>query len=304
MTSGRNSSNILTRLNAQGVGTSSQKRVSNFKKPAQPSKPYQQSYMSPAPFSGKPMIESINYNSESNSALMSNNVPLMPSEQLPAQPNSMQPVFCASVPNQPIQEPTIQSLLQNDTRSLQQPPESLPPMQQPSQMTKHDSPNQFFQQQAAFKSFENTDLSRHQHMSQSSPNLQVPLQMIPQGQVAENIISITNTNENKTGSHPLFFSVSLGQGNSSSSNNFRVPSQVSNILVGPASGYDSNLSKQVTAATHGESPAFRRHSYTTGQPASSATQSSGDYMGARRSRPIAPAASSGNFVVPEVPPVS
>ncbi|KAG8181810.1 hypothetical protein JTE90_001466 [Oedothorax gibbosus] len=298
--SGKNSFNILTRLNGQGLGNASHKRISNFKKPAQPSKPYQQSSYMPTPsFSGKPMMENINFNSANNSVLLTNDAPLMPSEQLTTQTDSMQPLFCSIVPNQPIQEPTIQSMLQNDARSLQQPPESLSSFQQASQMTKRESSKQFFQQQAAFKSFENTDLSRHQHMSQSSPNLQVPLQTIHQGQVAENIISIPNTNENKTGSHPLFFSVSLGQGSSSSSNNFKVPSPVSNILV--ASGYDSNLGKQVAAATHGESPAFRRHSYTTGQQASPIPQSSGDYMGARRSRPIAPAASSGNFAVPEVP---
>lgn len=308
MTFGRNTPNVLNRFNAQGLGNASQKRT-NFKKPAplSNSKPYQQpSYMSSSSFSGKPMMENINYNSE-NSGLLTNNVPLIQPEQLSSQSDSIRPIFCSTAANQQIQEPTIQSLLQNDARSLQQSPESLSQMQQSpsaSQMVKRESPNQFFQH-SAFKSFEGTDLSQQHNLSQSTSSIQVPLQTIPQGQVAENIISITNTNESKTGKHPLFFSVSLGQGSPSpSSSNFKVPAQVSNIHSGPGSGYEANLGKHTTAATHTDSPAFRRHSYTTGQHLQSASQSSGDYMGVRRSRPIAPATSTGNFAVPEVPPVS
>ncbi|GIY31546.1 MLX-interacting protein [Caerostris extrusa] len=119
-------------------------------------------------------------------------------------------------------------------------------MQVPSapQIVKREQSNQFFQQQA-FKPFIETDLSR-QHVTQTS-SIQVPLQTIPQVHIAENIIS-------SQANHPQ-----------SSSNTFKVPGQVSNISASVGNMYQSNLAKQNTPVSYTDSPAFRRHSYTTGQ---------------------------------------
>ncbi|GBM12726.1 MLX-interacting protein [Araneus ventricosus] len=305
---GRHTPNFFSRFSAQVSGGSSLKRS---KKPlsSSHSKQIQQpSYMPSSPYSGKAMLDNMNFTPE-NSALLSENVPLLPSEQLPSQSDSIQPFLCNTVSNQPSQESTIESLLQGNlqskVRNLQPTPESLSTMQVPAapQMVKREQTNQFFQH-PAFKPYSETDLSR-QHMTQNS--IQVPLQTIPQVHIAENIISNSNANDNKTTKHPLFFSVSLGQANhtQSNSNSFKVPAQlqqVANISASVGNVYQPNLVKQ-NPVSHADSPAFRRHSYTTGQPLQSVPQNSGDFMGSRRSRPIAPATTSvANFAVPEVPP--
>lgn len=305
---GRNTPNFFTRFSAQASTNGSLKRINSVKKSiaSSSSKQVQQSsFMPSSPYSGKAILETMNFSSENNT-LLPENVPLLPSEQLPSQSDSLEPFLCNTVSNEPSQESTIESLLQgnlqNEVRNLQPAPESLSSMQVSSvpRMVKRKSTNQFFQQ-PAFKPLNETDLSQ-QHMSHTS--IQVPLQTIPQVHIAENIISNTNAGD-KTAKHPLFFSVSLGQANHTqpnNSNNFRVPTQVSSINPSSGNMYQSNLGKHNPPATHTDSPAFRRHSYTTGQHLHSASQSSGDYMGTRRSRPIAPATSVANFAVPEIPP--
>ncbi|GFS32639.1 carbohydrate-responsive element-binding protein [Trichonephila inaurata madagascariensis] len=278
---GRNTPNFFTRFSAQPSTNGSLKRISSVKKSvvSSNSKQVQQSsFMPSSPYS----------------------------EQLPSQSDSLEPFLCNTVSNEPSQESTIESLLQgnlqNEVRNLQPAPESLSSMQVPSvpRMVKRKSTNQFFQQ-PAFKPLNETDLSQ-QHISHTS--IQVPLQTVPQVHIAENIISNSNAND-KTAKHPLFFSVSLGQANPTqpnNSNNFRIPTQVSNISPSAGNMYQPNLGKHNPPSTLIDSPAFRRHSYTTGQHLHSASQSSGDYMGTRRSRPIAPATTVTNFAVPEIPP--
>lgn len=236
------------------------------------------------------MVDTLNAQS-SNSSLLNENVPLLSSDQpMPSQPNPMQTFLCTNVLNQPTENPTIVSLLQGNVQNGVNSQESLASslsMTSAHHHAKRDRTNQFYPQQTfVSKSFDESNFSP-QHMAQKNSSVQVPLQTVPQGQIASSVIS--NTNDGKTAKHPLFFSVSLGQLNQNG--NFKVPAQItSGNIFQPSNG------QQQSANT--ETQAFRRHSYTTGQHLQSTPLSSGDYMGTRRSRAIAPA---GNFAVPEIP---
>ncbi|KFM82789.1 Carbohydrate-responsive element-binding protein, partial [Stegodyphus mimosarum] len=308
------STNVFTQSGVQVSSAPSVKR-NNFRKSVA-ARSQQSRFTPPAihsPFSGKPMIETMN-SSPAGTSLLAEHVPLLSTEQPSAQSSSIQPFLCSNVTNQTSDNTTIESLLQgnlqNEVRSLQQNQESLPSAIHVSaspQRMKRERAEQYFQQPAFMsKSFDEADLSQQQpqHPTQGPSAIQVPLQSIPQGQIANTVIPSSNANEAKNSKHPLFFSVSLGQMNQSSNTpgNFKVPAQIPSIT--PASGnvYEPNMvSSTTTVVTNADSPAFRRHSYTTGQHLHSIPQSSGDYMSSRRSRPIAPATTTGNFVVPDVP---
>lgn len=250
------------------------------------------------------MLDNLTARSPS-SPLLNENVPLMTSEQpLTSQPNPMQSYLCNNVLNQSSESPTIVSLLQgsvqSDVNNLQPTQESLASSltMTPPHQIKQNRTNQFFSQQTfVSKSFDESHYPQQQPMAQANSSVQVPLQTIPQGQTASSVIQNSGTNEAKNAKHPLFFSVSLGQLNQSVNpvGNFKIPVQVSSGNI-----FQAASSQQSPVVTNAEGP-FRRHSYTTGQPLQSVPVASSDYMGTRRSRPIAPAAPNGTFAVPEVP---
>ncbi|XP_071033621.1 carbohydrate-responsive element-binding protein isoform X2 [Parasteatoda tepidariorum] len=305
--------NVFNSYSSQFSPNLSSKRSCTFKKPAVPSaiKQSPQSYIAPSSFSAKRLVENITPSNESN-AILSNNVPLISSTQPPTQSDSMQNFLCNTVPNQPSQNSSMESLLQSglgtDVTTLQspQPPDSLQALQVPSSdhivNKREQRMNQFFQQPSFIsKSLDETDLSR-QHLPQPSSTMQVPLETIPQGHVVNNLVSNSNSNGTNNGKAPFYYSVVNQMNQTPVANNFKNQNQVtiaSNTYQTLQPVSVATIVKQTQAdVTFTENSAYRRHSYST---VPQHAQSSGDYMGTRRSRPIAPAITNASFAVPEVP---